>query len=397
MTTKLSHLDRPLAALMISPQFRPVVGGYERAAERLCGALAAAGLRVVVITERRQQAWPAVESVAGFEIRRLPCWYRRRVHALTSLASFASFLLRHGREFDVWHVHQYCRHAALAVAMGKLLDRPVVLKLTSTGVAGVAGRPRRGGSPLLASLHRHVSACVAVSDETRALAIGLGIAADRIHDIPNGVDGVQFAPALAAAREAARRQLGLGGERVVLYVGRMSPEKNLSGLLDAWQLVARDDRGRARLVLVGDGPDHARIRRNAADPRLAGTVHLAGQRDDVETWYRAADVFVLASHFEGLSNAMVEAMASGLPVVSTRVSGSAILVEPPASGLVVDPGDPAALAGALRDLLARDDVRDELGRNARRKFEARFSLDSVSRQTIELYRALAEPTHREAA
>ena len=133
----ISRDDESLRVLMISPQFRPLVGGYERAAERLSAALAEVGLRVVVIAERRDRAWPAMECIDGYEVRRLSCSYRRHRHAVTSLLSFAGFLLRHGREFDVWHVHQYGFHAALAVALGKVLRRPVVLKLTSSGAMGI--------------------------------------------------------------------------------------------------------------------------------------------------------------------------------------------------------------------------------------------------------------------
>ena len=79
-----------------------------------------------------------VECIDGYEVRRLPCSYRRHRHVITSLLSFAGFLLRHGREFDVWHVHQYGFHAALAVALGKVLRRPVVLKLTNSGATGIA-------------------------------------------------------------------------------------------------------------------------------------------------------------------------------------------------------------------------------------------------------------------
>src|SRR6266571_4708787 len=126
-----------LAVLMISPQFRPLVGGYERAAERLSGALAEAGISVVVITERRDHAWPAVECIDGYKVRRLWCVYRRHLHTISSLLAFARFLLRHGREFDVWHVHQYGFHAALAMALGKVLRRPVVFKLTSSAAMGI--------------------------------------------------------------------------------------------------------------------------------------------------------------------------------------------------------------------------------------------------------------------
>src|SRR5689334_1532763 len=129
---------------MICPQFRPLVGGYELAAERLSGALAGAGLDVLVVAERRDRAWRRAELMDGFEVRRLPCSYRRHLHLISSLFSFACFLLHHGREFDVWHAHQYGFHAALAVGLGKVLRRPVVMKLTSSGPMGIEATLRGG-------------------------------------------------------------------------------------------------------------------------------------------------------------------------------------------------------------------------------------------------------------
>lgn len=387
----ISRGDEPIRVLMISPQFRPLVGGYERAAERLSAALAEVGSRVVVITERRDRAWPAMECIDGYEVRRLFCSYRRHRHAVTSLLSFAGFLLRHGREFDVWHVHQYGLHAALAVALGKAMHRPVVLKLTSSSAEGIE-KAMGGGiaGSILHFLHRRVAACIATSDETRKEAIHFGIPIEHIHLIPNGVDSGQFVPAPPEERAAARRALGLDCERLVLYVGRLSPEKNPLGLLDAWAAVDKKAREGALLALVGDGPDWDQIYARVQAPNLANIVHLAGQRSDVASWYQAADLYVIASNREGLSNTMIEALASGLPVISTRVSGSSVLVESPAAGLVVDVGDIENLAGAMEALLKDEPKRMRLGENARLTFETRFSLEILANKMILLYKALRD-------
>jgi glycosyltransferase involved in cell wall biosynthesis len=391
----ISHDDEPIRVLMVSPQFRPLVGGYERAAERLSTVLAEVGLRVVVVTERRDRAWPAVERIDGYEVRRLSCSYRRHRHAVTSLLSFAGFLLRHGREFDVWHVHQYGYHAALAVALGELMHRPVVLKLTSSTAAGIEKAMGSGiVGRILSFFHRRVSACLAVSEETRAEAIRFGIPAEHIHLVPNGVDGRQFHPSSPEERAAARRALGLDCERLVLYVGRLSPEKNPLGLLDAWAAVDTKARESALLALVGDGPDWDQVHARAQTPNLGGSVHLAGQRSDVATWYRAADVYVIPSRLEGLANTMIEALAFGLPVISTRVSGSSILVESASAGLVVDIGDVEELAGAMESLLRDESMRTRLGVNARLTFEARFSLETLSKKMILLYEGLRDRTEK---
>jgi glycosyltransferase involved in cell wall biosynthesis len=394
----ISRNNELLRILMICPQFRPLVGGYERAAERLSAALAKIGLHVLVIAERRNRVWPAVESIDGYEVRRLPCSYRRHCHAVTSLLSFAIFLLRHGREFDVWHVHQYGFHAALAVGLGKLLHRPVVLKLPSSAAMGIGVALGRGIlGRILRFFHLRVNACLAVSEETLEEAIRFGIPPEHIYLIPNGVDGRQFHPALPEERAAARRALGLQYQRLVLYVGRLSPEKNPLGLLDAWEAIDSKARQGTLLALVGDGPDWDQVCAKARTSNLAGSVHLAGQCSDVTMWYRAADIYVIPSLLEGLSNTMIEALASGLPVIATRVSGSSILVESRFAGLVVDVGNVEDLTRALESLLLDKSIRKHLGENARLTFEARFSLETSSKKMIMLYKKLLDTPRRGTA
>jgi glycosyltransferase involved in cell wall biosynthesis len=387
-----------MRVLMISPEFRPIVGGYERAAERLSTALVKAGIRVVVIAERRDRAWTAIETINGYEIRRLACSYRRHLHTITGLLSFAGFLLRHGRTFDVWHVHQYGFQAALAVALGKVLRRPVALKLMNTGADGITAAMRSGVAAwILGDLHRRVSACIAISAETRAEAIRFGVPSERIHLIPNGLNSRELCPASPEERKVARRALGLKCERLVLYVGRLAPEKNLLGLLDAWAAVDTKVRERALLALVGDGPQRDNVQAKAKALNLAGSIHLAGQCSNVATWYRAADIYVISSHNEGLSNSMIEALACGVPVISTRVSGSSILLESPIAGLVVDTGNVENLAGAMESLLQNESLRTQFATNARRTFETHFALEVLSKKMIALYKQLLDGHNRGTA
>ena len=202
------------------------------------------------------------------------------------------------------------------------------------------------------------------------------------------MDGRQFHPTSPEQRAAARCALGLDCEQLALYVGRLSAEKNLVGLLDAWAAVDTKAREGALLALVGDGPEWDQVHARAQTPKLTGSVHLAGERSDVATWYRAADLYVISSHIEGLSISMIEALASGLPVISTRVSGSSILVELPAAGLVVDVGNIEELAAAIEALLTDESIRMQLSENARPLFESRFSLEAFSKKIISIYKRL---------
>ena len=177
-------MEQMLRILMITPAFRPVLGGYERSAERLSSALCRLGHRVTVITERRDTQWPRKEVVDQVEIVRLWCVYRSGVHILTSLISFAIFLLTKGRRYHVFHIHQYGYHAALAVAIGRLLRKQVLIKVTSTSAEGIAPAlaSRRFSNSVMA-LHRAASACIVTSAETAREAAQFGIPQERITPI----------------------------------------------------------------------------------------------------------------------------------------------------------------------------------------------------------------------
>jgi glycosyltransferase involved in cell wall biosynthesis len=377
---------------MIAPQYRPLVGGYERAAERLAAGLAARGHRVWVVTEQRDPTWPRREVEDGVVVRRLPCAYRPGLHRLTALASLAGFLATQGHAFDVWHVHQHGDSAALARLLGWLLRRPVVLKVTSTGELGLAATLARGRlAGVMAALHRRLDAVVALTRESRDEAEQVGVPPERIHLIANALDLAAFRPVSPVEREAVRQDLGLGEGPCVAFVGRLVGDKNVPALLTAWREALKSLAAGWRLVLVGDGPLRATLAAAAADMVAAGRVVMAGHRHDVEAWLTASDVYVTTSDREGLSNTMLEAMACGLPVVATRVSGVTEFVAETGAGLAVAVGDAEAIARALVTLCGDAAQREALGRRARHAVETRCSVDAVAQAHEALYRQLRAP------
>lgn len=380
-----------LSILMLCPQYRPLVGGYERAAERLSIALAARGHRVTIITERRNSTWPKQEDQDGVRVRRLGCLYRPRLHMATSLLAFAVFLLIHGRRFQVWHIHQYGLHAALAVALGKLLRRPVVLKSTSSKDQGIH-RATQGlpSSRITAGLLRRVDAVIATTRETRAEALAFGIPESRAPVIGNGVDILTFRPRGDTQRARLREELGIVASGILLFVGRLSEEKGLDDLLHAWKKALPDLPDSWKLVLIGDGPMRERLATFVVAEDLSSSVDFAGYQGNVETWMAVADIFVLTSHREGLANTMLEAMATGLPVVSTRVSGTTELLEETGAGTLVDIGDMERFAEAISNLVADPEQRARMGRAARAVIKARYGIDSITERHESLYRDLID-------
>jgi sugar transferase (PEP-CTERM/EpsH1 system associated) len=230
---------------------------------------------------------------------------------------------------------------------------------------------RRFGRRLLAPM---VNQFVTVShDLARWLVEDIGLPRRKVLSIRNGVDTVRFSP---GGRQDARAVLGIGPESLVFgTVGRLDPVKDQVGLLEAFGRLANEPR--AVLVIAGDGPCRPALEAKVAALGLRGRVRLLGEREDVPAVLAAIDVFVLSSVGEGMSNAILEAMATGLPVVATRVGGNPELVVDGTTGFLVEPRSPEALALPLYRYLVDPGLLARHGRAARDLAEAEFSLERM--------------------
>ncbi len=243
--------------------------------------------------------------------------------------------------------------------------------------------------PYLLPLLRRADALLAVAEiQKNYLVETEGLPREKIRVIHNGVDTVKYRPAAPDERAAARRELGFAPDDVVLIaVASLKPLKRIDALLSAASSLVRGGRA-VRVVVAGDGAERAALEALAAHLGIDGRVWFAGVRDDVERLLRASDVFVLSSRTEAFPNVVLEAMASGLPVVTTDVGSVREMVEDGASAVVVPPGDDAALASAL-DGLARDAARcAALGRRGREIVEERFRFDDMCKKRENLFEEL---------
>jgi UDP-glucose:(heptosyl)LPS alpha-1,3-glucosyltransferase len=209
----------------------------------------------------------------------------------------------------------------------------------------------------------------------------------KLHVIYNGVDLDAFHPRLRAEhRVAFRARLGISlSAPVILFVGSGFERKGVAVLLDAFARMPRKD---ARLVIVGKDGFQAKLEARARSLGLAGRVHWAGAQPDVRPWYGAADVFALPTAYDPFPNAVLEAMASGLPAVTTRNCGAAELVQDGKNGYVChDPSDPDELCQRLSDAVEQS---QRLGENARASAQG-FGIDEMGAALLSLYRRLLDP------
>lgn len=238
-----------------------------------------------------------------------------------------------------------------------------------------------------------VSHYIALScDLADYLQARVGIGAAQLSQIYNGVDAEKFRP-VAARQAIAGCPFGEPDHYLIGTVGRMQTVKDQTLLARAFILalqLAPELKSRLRLVMVGDGPLRTQVQQMLAAAHLDELAWLPGERSDIADVLRGLDCFALPSLAEGVSNTILEAMASGLPVVATAVGGNAELVEADRSGKLVPAGDAAAMAQALLYYAQRPELARAAGRYGRQLVEQQFSLDAMVGRYQALYDALRQ-------
>jgi glycosyltransferase involved in cell wall biosynthesis len=240
---------------------------------------------------------------------------------------------------------------------------------------------------------------VAISGELREAVLRAGVAAERVVDIPNGIDLQRWQPVTPEQQHALRAQLGLSEGPLIICVGRLSRAKGVPLLLDVW-LSLRAEHPRAHLLIVGTGTgshDDCERELHAACEmsQHREQVIFTGQVENVHEYLQASDIFVQCSEHEGFGLALVEAMACGLPCVTTRVGAAIDVIEPGVNGVLVPIGHREALAAALRDLLASPSQWRPMGRAAHQSAVGRYDMQEVVHRYGELFARLCPPASRE--
>lgn len=302
-------------------------------------------------------------------------------------------LVRCRGDYDVVHVHGLAPETVAAVAARLVTGRRLCVKPSTAGPNTRLHRQRSRAHRFLgARWWRAVDAWISISEATTADLVGMGIASSRIHSIPNGVDTSRYFPLPAAERTALRRRLGIPEETVlVLSAGRLVPQKRMTDLVQAF--LAASSSPRAVLHVAGEGGERPRIEAVLSGQPGAGRVRLLGPTPSsrLAEWFQAADVFALLSGWEGLSNALLEAMACGVPPLVTDVSGMRDVVTEGETGLVVPPANVEAAAAGLRRLLGQPELRARLGTAAAERIRMHYSLDATCARLIALYADLVSP------
>jgi glycosyltransferase involved in cell wall biosynthesis len=357
------------------------IGGYELATVALVGALRAHSIPVSVVTTMTHS--PLVPAIPD-------AVYIKALGRRTLLGMFPrllAVLARRRSTFSIIHCPTFGYLSGLAVLAGRLLGRPTLLRVATENDVGEFANARHWKARFFFRLLRTASGVIAPSTAIRNELLQAGFSSNKIFLLPNAVDVERFRPATPSERADAAKTFGSALDKPVIgTVARLVHRKGVDILLHAFASLIRTHR--AQLLVVGDGELGDDLRELTHELGLDCSVSWVGLQADTSTWLRRMDVFVLASRLEGSPNAILEAMATGLPIVATRIGGIVDLLEDGRTGLLVPPGDAEALAMALGRFLCDASFRAGLGSRARTRAVRDFSLSGSIARLIDVYRDL---------
>jgi glycosyltransferase involved in cell wall biosynthesis len=350
-------------------------GGQERVAADLARLQRAAGHEVLAISIA---PGPEGSTAAAFRVAGVPpATIAKRPRVDPSLPVR---LAVHFRRHHVEVVHTHNPHALIYGAPAAWLAGAVVIH-SKHGM----NPDRKRRLFLRRAAARLADAYVAVSPSLATKALEQGdCESSSLHVIANGIDVERFAPSRRARRKI-RDDLGIPGDAwLVGTVGRLAPEKDQALLVDAMAPLLSEGR---RLVIVGDGTEREALRARVASIPGGGYVHMLGERHDVESILAALDAFALTSRTEGLPLVLLEAMATGLPVISTAVGGIPDLVEHGVTGLLSPAADRESLREHLATLSTDRSLSSQMGEAGRNEVLRRYSVDRMASEYEALYRS----------
>lgn len=396
---------------LFTETFHPVIGGGETQARLIADGLIRKGVPTFVLTRKSDIALAPTERMGALTVHRLWPTGRGQLKKWGLVISGIPALVRLRDEYDIILVNGFRIVGLAAVLVAKACGKRVVLKADSQGEmsgeffeAGLArfglradSLPFRAFVRLRNAVLRRADGFVAITDDVAAEYLAANVDPHKVHRIPNAVDTARFSPVDEAGKLARRRALALPEVgRLIVYTGRLVSYKGLPLLVDVWSEI-RESFPDVTLLLIGEGglDIHAcetQLREMVRRGGLEDAVRFTGSVENVHEYLQAADIFAFPTENDAFPSSLIEAMTTGLPVVTTPVGAIPEVISAEENGLLVPPGDRDALAHALRRLLSEDALARGLGAAGRRTALARYSAKGVTDRYLKLFQDLGVTT-----
>jgi len=398
-----------LKVCIFTETYYPVIGGGETQARMLAEGLIAHSFDVIVLTRRSDPLLKKIEQFGEITVYRLPPAGKAHLKKWGLLITGLPKLIKLHQHYDLIFVSGFRIIGVVAVLMSKLLGKTCILKADSLGeMSGdffEAGLTKVGLGPsslpfrvflfLRNKILNRANAFVAISSEITMELQNYGVPLEIIHQIPNSVDANRFHPVDETKKHKLRRKLELPDEaKLVTFTGRLVSYKGLPLLLRVWQKI-QSEHAHITLLLIGSGGldihnCEAELHQYVSANGLQGSVRFTGSVQNVHEYLQASDIFVFPTENEAFGISLIEAMACGLPAVSTDVGGVKDIIQHQQNGLVVSVGDNHQLYQALTTLITDTALSSYLGYQAWQTVQERYTTDKVIQEYIELFKPISK-------
>lgn len=390
--------------------YYPVMGGGETQAQLLAEGLIANGHSVIVLTRRSDTLLKKYERYGKVDVYRLAPVGSNQLKKWGLLFSSLPMFIRLRNQYDLIFVSGYRIMGLTAVLVGKLLARRVVLKADSQGE--MSGDFFQSGLRKFGISHKTLlfrwflgfrntilkkaDAFSAISSEIASEWTASGIPSEKVHLIPNSVDTSRFMPVESSQKDLLRKKLNLPqNATIAIYTGRLVSYKGLPLLLKVWAEI-RHKHENILLILAGTGGldihnCEDELREYVKVNGFENQVVFTGAVQNVPEYLQASDLFVFPTENDAFPSSIVEAMACGLPVVSTPVGAIKTIITDGKTGLLIQPGNAEQLYQALDIILSNDEMASRLGKAACQSIQDLYSAEIVSKKYMTLFQGLIEP------
>ena len=391
--------------------YYPVMGGGETQAQLLAEGLIADGHSIMVLTRRSDASLKKRERYGNVDVVRLSPVGSGQLKKWGLLLSSLPALFKLRNQYDLIFVSGYRIIGLTAVLVGKMLRKPVVLKADSQGE--MSGEFFESGLKKFGISHRsfffrlflgfrnavlkRADAFSAISPEIASEWTSARVPSEKVHLIPNCVDTDRFVPVEPAQKEMLRTKLNLPQDATIaIYTGRLVSYKGLPLLLKVWNEI-RSRHEKVLLILAGTGGldihnCEDELREYVKANGLESNVLFTGAVQNVHEYLQTSDLFALPTENDAFPSSIVEAMACGLPVVTTPVGAIKTIVTDGETGLLIQPGEHEQLFQALDVMLSDMTLASRLGDAACHSVQALYSAKAVTKKYLNLFQELINPT-----
>ncbi len=369
--------EKSCRILFVIRYFHPFIGGMENKALNIAACLKKRGVDVHVVTSRFERDWKKDEFLKGVSVSRLPSPRIKIVGALIFLFNLCIYLFKNRKSFDTVHAFQIGYSSAVAIFISKLIKKPAVLSLAASGNGGDIKRHlKTPWGIVFILLCRLASKMVILNREMEKELRIIQYNVKNIVHIPNGVDTKIFYPDKRHKGQEKKFQH-------IIFTGRLTQQKGLETLIYAFTDINK--KFDIKLSILGMGLQYKKLNKMVNKLGLSGSIAFLGLKKNVLEYLHKTDIFVLPSHYEGMSNSLLEAMACGLPVIASDIPGNNDIIRDRYNGILFEDENKDALADAFTYLLHHPEKAKDIGLKARQSVIEYYSIEKIAEKHACLY------------